>query len=72
LLGALFDARLIDEVHVFIAPRVVGGGAAPGPLAGTGLASIADALSLADVRVQQVGPDLYVRGRLPPLAWAAQ
>ena len=25
LLGSLFDARLVDEVHVFIAPKLVGG-----------------------------------------------
>jgi len=31
LLGELFDARLIDEVHVFIAPKLCGGQSAPEP-----------------------------------------
>ena len=29
LLGSLFDAGEIDEVHVFIAPKLIGGPAAP-------------------------------------------
>ena len=35
LLGSLFDAGLVDEVHVFVAPKLVGGQAAPTPLAGS-------------------------------------
>ena len=41
LLGSLFDARLIDEVHVFIAPKLAGGGESPGPIAGRGVDTIA-------------------------------
>ena len=36
LLGSLFDARAIDEVHVFITPKLVGGASAPSPIAGAG------------------------------------
>jgi len=34
LLGSLLDAGQIDEVHVFIAPKLVGGGAAASPIGG--------------------------------------
>src|SRR5208283_5655345 len=44
LLGTLFDARLIDEVHVFIAPKLAGGSEAPGPIAGRGVEAISAAL----------------------------
>lgn len=63
VLGALLDAGEIDEVHAFIAPKLIGG-AGPAPLAGQGIARMADARVLQDVVVFQLGNDLYVRGRL--------
>lgn len=64
LLGALLDARQIDEVHVFVAPKLFGGAQAPSPIQGQGIASIADALTLGDLQWQQIGDDLYLTGRI--------
>ncbi len=36
LLGSLFDRHWVDEVHVFVAAKIVGGQTAPGPVAGLG------------------------------------
>lgn len=47
VLGAFLDAQLADEYHVYIAPRLIGGEAAPGPLHARGPARVADALRLA-------------------------
>jgi diaminohydroxyphosphoribosylaminopyrimidine deaminase/5-amino-6-(5-phosphoribosylamino)uracil reductase len=66
LLGALFDLRAIDEVHVFIAPKLAGGGAAPTPVGGAGIEQMADALKLADIAIEELGGDVYVHGRLRP------
>lgn len=63
VLGALLDAREIDEVHAFIAPRLVGGHG-PSPIAGHGHATINEALTLVNPQVEQLGPDLYIHGRL--------
>lgn len=63
LLGSFFDALLIDEVHVFIAPKLAGGEAAPGPIAGQGVEAIAAAMALEDVVVKQIGGDVYLHGR---------
>src|SRR5690606_7525730 len=38
LLGALFDLKQVDEVHVFIAPKILGGRQAVSPVAGRGIA----------------------------------
>ncbi|MDP6444827.1 MAG: bifunctional diaminohydroxyphosphoribosylaminopyrimidine deaminase/5-amino-6-(5-phosphoribosylamino)uracil reductase RibD [Pirellulaceae bacterium] len=66
-LGSFFDARLVDEVHVFVSPRIVGG-AAPTPVGGLGCEMIQDALQLSDSEWREVEGDLYLRGRLnsPP------
>jgi diaminohydroxyphosphoribosylaminopyrimidine deaminase / 5-amino-6-(5-phosphoribosylamino)uracil reductase len=64
LLGSLFDARAVDEVHVFLAAKVLGGQEAPGPVAGIGIDRVADAVALVSPVVEQVDGDLYVHGRL--------
>jgi diaminohydroxyphosphoribosylaminopyrimidine deaminase/5-amino-6-(5-phosphoribosylamino)uracil reductase len=64
LLGTLFDLGAIDEVHVFIAAKVIGGDAAITPVGGEGIQTMSDALQLIDVDSEQVGDDLYVHGRL--------
>ncbi|MBN2474682.1 MAG: bifunctional diaminohydroxyphosphoribosylaminopyrimidine deaminase/5-amino-6-(5-phosphoribosylamino)uracil reductase RibD [Pirellulales bacterium] len=64
LLGSLFDARQIDEVHVFIAPKLVGGASATSPVGGEGIAQMAEALALQNVELQRVGPDVYLHARV--------
>ena len=64
LLGSLLDAGQIDEVHAFLAPKLVGGRDAPSPIGGEGLSEMADALSLDSLEVRQVGADVYLRGRI--------
>jgi diaminohydroxyphosphoribosylaminopyrimidine deaminase/5-amino-6-(5-phosphoribosylamino)uracil reductase len=62
VLGSFLDAGLIDEFHVFIAPRLVGGATARTPIAGKGVATIAEGLRLADCRVEMVQGDVYIHG----------
>ncbi len=64
LLGSLFDARCVDECHVFIAPKIVGGEQAPGPIAGRGLDLIPDSASLENLRTELLQGDVYVTGRV--------
>ncbi len=64
LLGSFFDAGEIDEVHAFIAPKLIGGRSASSPIRGAGLAMIGSALQLTDVSIQQAGGDVYVAGRV--------
>lgn len=69
LLGAIFDARRVDEAYVFIAPKVVGGRQAPGAVSGRGVTRMADALALGDVSWEPIGSDMLLRGRLGTWDW---
>ena len=64
LLGSLCDQRRIDEVHVFVAPKLTGGAASPSPIGADGIVSMNDAINLGDLTWQQVGCDLYASGRI--------
>jgi diaminohydroxyphosphoribosylaminopyrimidine deaminase / 5-amino-6-(5-phosphoribosylamino)uracil reductase len=66
LLGSLLDARQIDEVHVFIAPKLLGGADAPAAIAGTGIAAIGEALRLEAAEVRRVADDTYITARCSP------
>lgn len=66
LTGSLLDLGEIDEAHVFIAPKLIGGAAACTPIAGDGVDDIARALVLDEPEWKQVGGDMYVRGRVRP------
>ncbi|MCL2304128.1 MAG: bifunctional diaminohydroxyphosphoribosylaminopyrimidine deaminase/5-amino-6-(5-phosphoribosylamino)uracil reductase RibD [Planctomycetaceae bacterium] len=63
LLGSFLDAKLIDEVHVFIAPKLLGGKDAVSPMMGIGIAEIGNAMNFNFHAVEKVGPDIYLQGR---------
>ena len=63
LLGSLFDANLINELHVFIAPKLIGGEQAISPLAGRGLERVLDQSQLAHVAWQTLDDNLYCTAR---------
>ncbi|MCY3802007.1 MAG: bifunctional diaminohydroxyphosphoribosylaminopyrimidine deaminase/5-amino-6-(5-phosphoribosylamino)uracil reductase RibD [Chloroflexi bacterium] len=60
VLGSFFDAGLVDRVETFVAPKVLGGAAAPGPVAGEGLASLAEAGEFQSVDISQSGTDSHI------------
>ena len=62
LAAAFLEARALDQVVAFVAPKIVGGSGAPGPVGGEGVARMADAISLDRLRVAPVGPDLRLTG----------
>lgn len=60
--GSFRDAAAVDEVHVFLAPKLIGGITARSPLSGQGADRLADALPVAAWEVEQLEPDVYVHG----------
>jgi diaminohydroxyphosphoribosylaminopyrimidine deaminase/5-amino-6-(5-phosphoribosylamino)uracil reductase len=66
--GALLTDGLADWARVYVAPLLVGGITAPGPVAGSGFPSIEKAVWLEDVHLRVVGgsggSDFVVEGRI--------
>lgn len=62
VLGSFLDAKLIDEVHAFIAPKIAGGREAISPVGGLGCGLMSLAQQLIDPVIQTIGSDVYVRG----------
>jgi diaminohydroxyphosphoribosylaminopyrimidine deaminase/5-amino-6-(5-phosphoribosylamino)uracil reductase len=60
VLGTLLDMRQIDEVHAFVAPKLIGGRDAVTPMEAVGVERIADALGFGDLTVQTLGEDVYI------------
>ena len=63
LAAALLSACLVDRWLCFIAPKVVGGGAAPGPIGDIGVAFMRGARALSFRQVRRCGPDLVIDAR---------
>jgi diaminohydroxyphosphoribosylaminopyrimidine deaminase/5-amino-6-(5-phosphoribosylamino)uracil reductase len=62
-LWSFFHAGLVDRAAVFLAPRILGGRLAPGGVGGRGF-DLDDTPRLTGLRVESVGSDLLVTGRL--------
>jgi diaminohydroxyphosphoribosylaminopyrimidine deaminase/5-amino-6-(5-phosphoribosylamino)uracil reductase len=62
--AAALSANLIDKMYAFIAPKIIGGKTAPGPVGGTGVAAADQAVALEDVVTEAVGTDILISGYL--------
>lgn len=60
--GSLIQNRLVDEIILFIAPKLVGGLEAPGNFMFDGFELMQDAVSLRNIEVEQIGDNVCIRG----------
>lgn len=63
VLGSFFDAGLADEAMLFVAPKLIGGAAAPGPLWQDGVGSMDKLAKLKVIERATCGPDQLWRIR---------
>lgn len=68
VLTSFFEAGLVDEAHVYVSPRLIGGSRAPSAIAGNGVARVMNAITPRSIQVQRSGEDVLFRLRLtdPP------
>lgn len=62
--GEMIRLGLVDRVQAYIAPKLIGGEQAKGPVGGAGIAKMADALALDEMTITRLGDDLLVEGRI--------
>ena len=60
--ATFFGRNLVDKVVAYVAPRLVGGRDAPGPLGGAGVDHLRDAIGLEDVDATRLGEDFMISG----------
>jgi diaminohydroxyphosphoribosylaminopyrimidine deaminase/5-amino-6-(5-phosphoribosylamino)uracil reductase len=63
IFGMFFDLGCIDEVHAFIAPKLIGGETAIPVIGGIGLDKMQFAAELSAPEIHILGQDVYVHGR---------
>ena len=63
LLGSLNDLNQLDEVHVFLGPKLVGGSSLYSPIGGLGQPLIDNSKQIAIELVRQLDEDVYIVGR---------
>ncbi|MBI3362489.1 MAG: bifunctional diaminohydroxyphosphoribosylaminopyrimidine deaminase/5-amino-6-(5-phosphoribosylamino)uracil reductase RibD, partial [Chloroflexi bacterium] len=61
LLGAFFAGNLVDRAWAFVAPLIIGGQEAPGPVGGPGVERLAQAIRLCRLQVEMLDGDLWVQ-----------
>ena len=72
----MFKSGLVNEVIVYLAPKVVGGATSKTPVEGEGVSKMADAFLLGTPRIERFGSDLKLtykldKGTAPPTEFEA-
>ena len=60
--GASLDAKIVDKVYAFIAPKLIGGSNALTPVSGKGVDLMKDAHILTDIKLHNFDDDLMIEG----------
>jgi diaminohydroxyphosphoribosylaminopyrimidine deaminase / 5-amino-6-(5-phosphoribosylamino)uracil reductase len=68
VLGSFLDESHVDAVEIFVAPILEGGDHPRTPVRGAGRALMNESIRLRELRLDRIGDDAHIRGRLPQ-AW---
>lgn len=60
--ASLLQEGLVDKVYAFLAPKLIGGEKAKGPVMGSGIAKMCDAIVLKDTQIEPFGSDYCISG----------
>ncbi|MDQ6720947.1 MAG: bifunctional diaminohydroxyphosphoribosylaminopyrimidine deaminase/5-amino-6-(5-phosphoribosylamino)uracil reductase RibD [Candidatus Dormibacteraeota bacterium] len=60
--ASFFANGLVDKVHAYVAPRLIGGREAPGPVGGGGAEHLVEAVPLRELDATRLGTDILITG----------
>ena len=58
--ASAFEENLVDKVQWFIAPKIIGGHDAPGPVGGLGVTDVNNANIFEDINIESIGEDILI------------
>ncbi len=61
---AALESQIVDEVHAYIAPKIIGGTDAKTPVGGRGIEMMKDAVNLQNIRFENIANDILVIGEV--------
>lgn len=56
------NSGVVDEVYVFIAPKIIGGKEAKSAVSGKGIKYFKDSINIKNMQIERVGIDILIRG----------
>lgn len=61
---AALESQVVDEVHAYIAPKIIGGYEAKTPVGGKGIEKMKDAVNLQNIHFENIADDILVIGEV--------
>lgn len=62
--ASVIDENLVDKIKWFIAPKIIGGESAPGPVGGIGIADVNHAALFEEIKMESIGEDILISAYL--------
>jgi diaminohydroxyphosphoribosylaminopyrimidine deaminase/5-amino-6-(5-phosphoribosylamino)uracil reductase len=62
VIGSALKAGLVDKMHIYIAPKILGDKEAKSSISGMRITRMSKAIELKDMTVEKIGKDLLVKG----------
>lgn len=60
--ASALDQCIVDKIMIFIAPKIIGGRNAIGPIGGDGISEISSAIKVDNLSVSRIGEDILIKG----------
>jgi diaminohydroxyphosphoribosylaminopyrimidine deaminase/5-amino-6-(5-phosphoribosylamino)uracil reductase len=62
--GSAIEAGIVDKIYFFIAPIIIGGREAKGPIGGNGIERLGQKLKLKNIKMEKIGEDFLLSAEL--------